>query len=308
MRVPRALEKAGAGRLRARVGCAVHAGRWQARGQVVDGDLPAQGRPLDGPRGAPAGPLSSVIALVVFMACLAMLGFGSSPAWAADGCPNAGLRAQNNSTRLPDCRAYEMVSPSYKEGFAINQQSFSDEGAVSFTSLGLFAGSTLGVLATEYFATRSSAGWTTVAPAPPAGTFQTTINPATEGPSADFGKSLWITRRLVAPVDAETYYYYLRGPDGSMTRVGPGAVPGMDELPYTQGFSADLSHILFTHGASYGAGSAADAALYEFVGTGNNGPARPVSVDNHGQQVPAEACPAGTPRLGRGARCRTMGG
>jgi hypothetical protein len=41
------------------------------------------------------------------------------------------------------------------------------------------------------------------------------------------------------------------------------------------------------------------AALYEFVGTGHTGPGRPVSVDNDGQQVPAEACPAGMSVDGR---------
>ncbi len=43
--------------------------------------------------------------------------------------------------------------------------------------------------------------------------------------------------------------------------------------------------------------------MYEFVGTGHTGPGRPVSVDNHGQQVPseplAEACPLGMSVDGR---------
>jgi hypothetical protein len=234
-------------------------------------------------------------------ACVFTLGYTAAPTL-ADECPNAALRAQNNSTRLPDCRAYEMVSPPFKEGFAITPQTFSDGGAVSFTSVGQFAGNALGVLFNEYVSTRSSAGWATVSPGPSAVTFLTFINPMVEGLSADLGSTLWLSRRRVAPVDAELQYY-LRGPDGSMTRVGPGAVPGMDQVPFTHGASADLSHILFSHGGNYGTGSAANAALYEHVGTGNNGPARPVSVDNNGQQVTAEACPAGTATSGSG---RTM--
>ncbi|HEX5925912.1 MAG TPA: hypothetical protein VFY45_18920 [Baekduia sp.] len=223
-----------------------------------------------------------------------------SPVWAADGCPNATLRAQNNSSRLPDCRAYEMVSPPYKEDFGITLQSFNDDGAVSFTSPGIFAGNGYGVVFNEYVAMRSSAGWATVSPAPTAAIYDTSTNAAVEGLSADFGTSLWISRRRVAPADGGLYFYYLRHPDGSLTRVGPGAVPGVPEVsraqvPFTQGASADLSHILFSHGPNFGTDY---PTLYEHVGTGNDGPARRVSVDNNGHEM-ANACPAGMSVDGR---------
>jgi hypothetical protein len=230
-----------------------------------------------------------VVALLMgLVAGLAVL--GSSSAWAADECANAALRAQNDSTRLPDCRAYEMVSPSYKEGFLIEPRTYNDDGAVAFISLGGFAGQGLGLLNSEYVSRRSAAGWTTVASAPPAARYDTAKTVAVEALSSDFGTSLWTSRSLVAPVD-DQYFYYRRGPDGSMTRVGPVAVPGSGGSAFTDAASADLSHILFAHGAT-GSGSPALAALYEMIGTGNAGPARAVSVDNHGQQVPAEACPA----------------
>ncbi len=42
------------------------------------------------------------------LACLSAAGLGLSAAPAlAEDCPNAALRAENNSTRLPECRAYE---------------------------------------------------------------------------------------------------------------------------------------------------------------------------------------------------------
>jgi hypothetical protein len=232
-----------------------------------------------------------VIALLVaLVTALLMLGSASS-AWAADGCANAVLRTQNNSTRLPDCRAYEMVSPPYKNGFTIRPQNFSDEGAVSFTSLGgVFAGNGLGVVFNEYVAKRSGAGWATVAPAPSAAEYDSISLPAVEALSPDLGTSLWVTRPRGATGDIPLSYY-LRGPDGSMTRVGPVAVPGLNASAFTQAASADLSHIVFAHGST-GSASAQLAALYEHVGTGNNGFARPVSVDNSGHQVAAEACPA----------------
>jgi hypothetical protein len=39
-----------------------------------------------------------------------------APSVAQAECPNETLRAENNSTQLPDCRAYEQVSPIEKEG------------------------------------------------------------------------------------------------------------------------------------------------------------------------------------------------
>jgi hypothetical protein len=236
----------------------------------------------------------ALLLLLVVSAWLVMAGHASS-AW-ADGCANAVLRAQNNSSGLPDCRAYEMVSPPYKEGFPIDQQTFNDDGAVAFVSTGFINGGGTGTAATQYIATRSAAGWTTVAPNLPTGIYDTAIGFGAAGLSSDLRSALWISGRHVAPVD-DTAYYYLTGPNGSVTRVGPGTVPGNVEGPATVAASADLSHIVFAHGL--GSGSPQNAELYELVGTGNTGPGRPVSVNNHGQQVPPEACRSGMSVDGR---------
>jgi hypothetical protein len=225
------------------------------------------------------------------------LGASAAPALAGD-CPNEQLRSENNSTRLPECRAYEMVTPLYKEGFPVEPQTFSDDGAVAYSSLGSFAGNTLGVLQNEYLATRSSTGWTTTSPDPPPTTYESYSLKAVEALSPDLRTSLWVDRRGEAPAD-DGFFYYLRGPDGSMTRVGRGAIPGVtQEAPYTQGTSTDLTHILFAHGAT-GSGTPELAALYEYVGTGNEGPPLSVSIDNTGAPTPGEACPAGMSADGR---------
>ncbi len=54
--------------------------------------------------------LAGLVCLCVF-GLVAFLGSSASPALAVDNCPNAILRQLNNSGNLPDCRAYELVSP-----------------------------------------------------------------------------------------------------------------------------------------------------------------------------------------------------
>lgn len=58
----------------------------------------------------------------------------------ADGaCPNEQLRVEDNSTLLPDCRSYEMMTPPYKEGQA--EKLFTDEGEYASSGDGmLFVG------------------------------------------------------------------------------------------------------------------------------------------------------------------------
>lgn len=92
----------------------------------------------------------------------------------ADSCPNAAIRAQQGSFFLGDCRAYEMVSPPYKQTqearLAMNYLLFqggaapmSPNGdAVGWSSLGLFAGAESSINGSTYLSKRSAEGWETV--------------------------------------------------------------------------------------------------------------------------------------------------
>lgn len=101
-------------------------------------------------------------ALTAVIASVLSVGL-ASPAVAVDTCANAAVRVQTGSAGLPDCRSYEMVSSSYKEGFQADPGllRFTDGGVVSYGSVGTFAGSQLPTGFNRYHATRSATGWLT---------------------------------------------------------------------------------------------------------------------------------------------------
>jgi hypothetical protein len=244
---------------------------------------------------------------------LAMLAvaLGSTAASAiADECPNAVLRVQSNSTHLPDCRAYELVNNPFKEGFAPNIDGYTDDGAVSYTSSGNFADNGLGAPGNQYLATRSSTGWKTTASSPSGPAYLTKPAGAAEEISADLRSSIWLMRRAEQP--GNVLDFYLRGPDGAFTRIGPSANPAtLPSVPPSPnptnvpevnpvGESADLSHVLFTILTQDAYDPVAGTTnLYEYVGTGNARP-RLVGVDNTGHPVNnSVACANGISADGR---------
>src|SRR5688572_32082480 len=92
---------------------------------------------------------------------LALAGAAPAAAPAADACPNAEVRQQQGATRLPECRAYEQVSPQQKNGNAAlgGYAPRASGGAFAYWSPGAFAGaqSSVGV---AYAAERTEDGWT----------------------------------------------------------------------------------------------------------------------------------------------------
>lgn len=62
--------------------------------------------------------LSWAVAPAIAVAAVVAGAAGAAPALAADACANADIRAVQHAS-LPDCRAYEMVSPVDKAGFSV---------------------------------------------------------------------------------------------------------------------------------------------------------------------------------------------
>jgi hypothetical protein len=194
-------------------------------------------------------------------------------------CPNEELRSELRSGRLPECRAYEMVTPPYKEGSAAYYNfAVSEDGSrlIASSFVGAYAGaegdtlnlfSPLAGVVYEY--TRGLAGWAARSLTPSASEY------AGEGIfdiGANLEGGLWELRRLSQPEGVTNLY--LERPWGRFTEIGP-ATPNpsaQNSIGYRYaGASGNLSHVLFTiHKAgfywSFDKTVNGLPSLYEYVG------------------------------------------
>lgn len=243
-----------------------------------------------------------------FLPILLILGvlLAQSANAAADNCPNAVLRS-GPSSRLPDCRAYEMVTPPYKEGFPVYEVGFAEDGEHALgESFGVFSGSEnsevggVGALGDEalvsggsYLFTRESSGWATTAITPPAWEFPSSL-PFDQGDlSSDLTTSLWVatTPAQEAAAASENVSLatmasiYLRKSNGPVETVGSLLPPSIDPHEVNaplgryykpEGASdGDFSHVFYSMSNQRWPGDATQLgaeSLYEYVGTGNDAP------------------------------------
>ncbi|HEY2768372.1 MAG TPA: NHL repeat-containing protein [Solirubrobacteraceae bacterium] len=126
---------------------------------------------------------------------------------AADSCPNAAIRSQQRSASLPECRAYEMVSPVQKGGGNIaalpgRTESAADGNSIQFFSKTAF-GDAIGseMPGAEYIAERGTEGWLThsINPAQRSGFFTTGAPSRYIGLSPDLTKGVFYARSPVLP-------------------------------------------------------------------------------------------------------------
>jgi hypothetical protein len=250
---------------------------------------------------------------------LALLGFAiqAAPAAAAEPCPNEQLRQESllnpethlpYSAALPECRAYELVSPPFQDGFAPAAiEAISGDGSrLLVESLGTYAGVGSNLLGAIYALSRGPGGWQAEALNPSAEQFNASKLFAA---SPDARTTLWALRGSAEPVGAANLYR--REPDGAFVKVGsmapPSAVSGppagsfqiLDKDYEFAGASADLTHALFyIVGGPYWPGDttteqATSRSLYEYVGIGQKVPAL-VGVSDGATTVDGERLPHGT--------------
>jgi hypothetical protein len=142
-----------------------------------------------------------------------------------DSCPNAAFRT-GPSAALPDCRAYEMVSPVDKNGGDIVAatdlgsptdftQAAIEGGRITYTSATAFGDAVRGAYANQYIATRGEGGWSTHAINPPQGTtvfdpgFETAVDlqNAFQAFTPDLCHALMVDQNL-EPLTADAIHEY----------------------------------------------------------------------------------------------------
>ncbi len=193
---------------------------------------------------------------------------------------------------LPDCRAYELVSPMYKEGSPVFPEGISEGGEqLRIESIGSFANpDNTSKAGQSYIVKRAESGWESSPLDVPF-----LMYPAyhVEGMSSNFEHSLWFAS---GPGQFPTDVYLgLPGspPDEPLTRMGPGAPEGVRESGFTfAGGSSDLLHVLLRDHSPEGSeedqlwpGDTTSEgrllSLYEYEGIGHSEP-RLVGVSNEG--------------------------
>lgn len=201
------------------------------------------------------------------------------------------------SPMLPDCRAYERVSPLSTNGAPIGSEVVSQDGsAVGFQSLGLFGGpgdaeSTNGALYTSLRDDR--AGWSTAPDAPSAAVFLDET-PSVNGENHSYSGNLLETLFTLVPVDVGSpidFRFYRHDPHSADVEVGPTVSP-QQLASWTKseggapilllGATNDLSHIFFTpktnllgtglHWIWPGDTTRGIYSLYEYSAVGNTEP------------------------------------
>ncbi len=228
-------------------------------------------------------------AVTVLSAPLALASLAS-----AEACPNEAFRT-GPSAALPDCRAYEMVSPNYTNGQPIGTEAISPDGSTMFSAgLTAFAGAQSSEGINVYYRlARGAAEWSVTPLALPASRF---MIGEFSGASGDLGVSLWTAREVGAPSNA--LGIYREREDDTIETVGPalppsapsGLSPENEQTAVSlrqSGVSSDGSEVFFDIGVTHWPFDHTQTglnSLYEYVGAGNSEPSL-VGVDDEGKQI-----------------------
>jgi hypothetical protein len=268
-------------------------------------------------------------AILVGLAILAALLISAPSALAAESCPNEQVRHESNinpatgqpyDLALPECRAYEMVSPLAKGGSDVVEEVAlppsganpgvpvaSDGEAVGFFSQNAFGGAEnyngggAGAANNPYLARRTASGWLTSPAGAPA-----RVIPVSEadGLNGDISPATFSTQSscgIVSTVnfgEGASVVCAIRKLDGAWvpSPLFPNTTGGLNRggISY-EGSSLDLSHMVFRSGEGAGGGGAylptdisteTGGALYEVNGLDSPSPElRLVNVETNGNQI-----------------------
>ncbi len=262
-------------------------------------------------RGRNARGVAALVALALVGAVPAAL-----PASAlAEECPNAAFRT-GPSAHLPDCRAYEMVTPPYKDAgftfpfqFGVNGTTLTTMTDGAYNGVEAYPNVFIPLPEELYTTRRTASGWVSTPDDPSATEYLPFLKngfvnyAGTGGESAESLSTVWMARGAWQADNRVDFF--MREPDRSVVDIGPALPPSTpsgspnilgDDVAALQpeGFSAGASRFFFTLGGDYWPFDESNPpklnnapgarSLYEYVGTGNTTPLL-VGVDDSGQQI-----------------------
>jgi hypothetical protein len=223
--------------------------------------------------------------------------FATETGSAAGGCPlNEALRI-GPSALLPECRAYEMVSPPEKNGGRVYAgyqfQAAASGNAIEFLSTASFAGAEANTL-NAYVGARSDGGWATSAIDAPQYNSSVILELTSLASSEDLGKTLQFSLRAAAPgaVEGDVNLYLRDNATGARTLIAayPKTRESLEEVDFNgaqiyAGGTPDWSRLFLTTKAVLTPDAVAGQANnYEYA----NGQLRLVTLSPEGQPaVPA---------------------
>jgi hypothetical protein len=248
-----------------------------------------------------------VLAVLVVFACVdVVFAWALLPAGArAEACPNATLR-EGPSAALPDCRAYEKVTPDYTNGTEVKPDAFgyTPDGSVdsmvasAVTGFAGVAGNE-GLLGSWYRLGRTASGWAPTPVSLPSSKFEASGIAQFPITSLDGGSLMWVARGVGQSGDSLDFYR--EGAGGSVVDVGPVLSPSVVEgLPPLSppeeaklvnlsfsGVSADSSRVFYSLNSAFWPSDGTQArfdSLYEYVGSGDTAPVL-VGLNESGEQI-----------------------
>jgi hypothetical protein len=215
---------------------------------------------------------------------VALLGALAPAAAAAAGCPNEEFRL-GPSAQLPECRAYEMVSPPDKGGgsvYPVVSPQLSTAGdAIEFFSTSAFANAEGSPLTGSYIARRGGGDWVTETADPPTENSPTELTSSNDflpapASSPDLGQTIQVSTRALTPgaIEGGSNLYLHDNLTGGRQLIvafpttdiaNLMTVPEGEEL-YVVGGADDWSQILISSVfALTGNGQAGERNLYDFT-------------------------------------------
>jgi hypothetical protein len=244
----------------------------------------------------------SVLCLFGFVLMMVLAG-GAARAYAS-GCSNEVLRVESSSIQLPECRAYELVSPVAKNGWTVQTVS-ADSSHILVSTVGSFAGGDQRGIDNLFDIKRTFSGWMTTPFSVPANLVNTAFYNLLAA-SADLSTGLFEYRFASGLSVDERNFYVQQLPGGSPVEVGPAfpeaalkSSPAGSIREVSRPASMSNGHVLFAVGSPSqlapgvndlwpgdstvaGGNQLGSGSLYEYTGTENKAPPRLVGVRNNG--------------------------